>query len=286
MSKIIMLKGLPASGKSTWAKEQVTNGNGQIKRVNKDDLRAMIDCSKWSKDREEQIIEAQNELIKVFLTNGKTVIVDDTNFEWKHYERLERIADSFSKCDFEVNASFCDVPLRECLRRDALRPNPVGREVINRMARQYGVGVPKPYPYDEALEDVVICDLDGTLAHIGCRNPYDASTCELDTLNEPVAHYLKQTDYLCKPIYLFSGREEKYREPTEKWLNLHRIGFDRLVMRSTGDNRKDSIIKREMFEEHVRGKYNVRVVLDDRQQVVDMWRDLGLNVWQVAEGNF
>src|SRR5688572_8568486 len=101
-----MLKGLPASGKSTWAKEQVLKGEGKIKRVNKDDLRAMIDGGKWSKEREEQILECQNELIKIFLMYGKTVIVDDTNLEWKHYERLERIADSFKGGEIEVNDSF------------------------------------------------------------------------------------------------------------------------------------------------------------------------------------
>lgn len=59
-----------------------------------------------------------------------------------------------------------------------------------------------------------------------------------------------------------------------------------LFMRRTGDTRKDNIIKREIFNEHIRGKYNVLFVLDDRSRVVREWRAMGLTVFQVAEGNF
>ena len=62
-------------------------------------------------------------------------------------------------------------------------------------------------------------------------------------------------------------------------------GYKKLVMRKTGDYRKDSIVKREMFEEHIEGKYNVLFVLDDRNQVVDMWRkELGLTCLQCNYG--
>jgi hypothetical protein len=52
------------------------------------------------------------------------------------------------------------------------------------------------------------------------------------------------------------------------------------------DMRKDSVVKQELFERFVRDKYNISFILDDRQQVVDMWRGLGLTVFQVAEGDF
>ena len=57
-------------------------------------------------------------------------------------------------------------------------------------------------------------------------------------------------------------------------------------MRKTGDFRKDSIVKKELFDENVRGKYNIEFVLDDRNQVVEMWRSIGLVCLQVADGNF
>jgi hypothetical protein len=57
-------------------------------------------------------------------------------------------------------------------------------------------------------------------------------------------------------------------------------------MHAAADMRKDSVVKQELFERFVRDKYNISFILDDRQQVVDMWRGLGLTVFQVAEGDF
>ncbi|NBU34805.1 hypothetical protein EBS40_09370 [bacterium] len=140
MSKLIMLKGLPASGKSTWAKEQVRLSKGKTKRVNKDDLRAMIDDGEWSKQNEKLILEIRDELVFKFLMQGYDVIVDDTNLAPKHEKDLHAIlkmveAGSWfpggeSNMEFEVK--WFDTPLAECIRRDMLRPNPVGKKVIRR----------------------------------------------------------------------------------------------------------------------------------------------------------
>jgi len=136
---------------------------------------------------------------------------------------------------------------------------------------------------------VVICDLDGTLSLFEkedkskphYRNPYNASTCDKDLLNEVVAGIIKD-----KCVILVSGREGKYREPTLKFLENNGINYFRLFMRKTGDNRKDSIVKQEIYENCIKNSYDVEYVLDDRNQVVEMWRSLGLTCLQVAEGNF
>lgn len=281
--KIIILKGLPASGKTTWAKAEVEKSEGRIKRVNKDDLRAMLDAGKWSKEREETILRARDWIVAETLALKKTIIVDDTNLHPKHFETLQDLAELYS-AEIEINDSFLSVPMKECIRRDALRPNPVGRDVIRRMARDFGVGMPEPY-YIAVLPYAVICDIDGTLAILGKRNPYDASTCEQDKVNLPVSYYLQHLDSF-NQVFLFSGREEKYREQTESWLKANRIPYNSLHMRPTGNSEKDVIIKKRMFEEHIRGKFNVHVVLDDRDQVVDGWRELGLTCFQVADGDF
>jgi hypothetical protein len=57
-------------------------------------------------------------------------------------------------------------------------------------------------------------------------------------------------------------------------------------MRAESDFRKDSIVKKELFDNHIKNKYFIEYVLDDRNQVVDMWRDMGLKCLQVQEGNF
>lgn len=146
--------------------------------------------------------------------------------------------------------------------------------------------------YNEIMRPTaIICDLDGTLALLGNRSPYDASSCENDTLNYPIANilevYAHQTLHDIKLI-LVSGREEKYRKPTEAWLKKHNIThYEALYMRQTGDKRKDTIIKKELYKKHIEGAYEILFVLDDRDQVVNMWRqDLGLTCLQVAYGNF
>lgn len=143
-----------------------------------------------------------------------------------------------------------------------------------------------------ALPDCVICDIDGTLAIMGDRSPFEWEKVGIDTVNEPVA------DLLCmveawgmeqheNKIIILSGRDGSCRQETLDWLHAHGIPFTELYMRKAKDNRKDAIIKRELYEEHILGKYNVSFILDDRDQVVALWRkDLGLPCFQVNYGSF
>jgi len=73
---------------------------------------------------------------------------------------------------------------------------------------------------------------------------------------------------------------------TMDWLIENEVDFDELHMRNPGDQRKDSVVKREMFDEFIKDKYNVLFVVDDRDQVVEMWRSMGLTCLQVNYGDF
>jgi hypothetical protein len=142
-------------------------------------------------------------------------------------------------------------------------------------------------PQDNNLPPAIICDLDGTLAIIGKRSPFEDMHCEGDELNEPVAEILDTYFKKGDSIILMSGRMDRSKEPTERWLTKHGIRFHHLYMRKTNDMRKDAVIKKELFEKHIKNKYFVRFVLDDRNQVVDLWRkDLGLPCLQVNYGDF
>lgn len=272
-----MLKGLPASGKSTYAKELVSKG---WKRVNKDDLRGMIDDGKWSKGNEEIVKSSQIDLVQKFIRLGKDVVIDDTNF---HYEDFWKQFSKDMGVEFEVK--FFDVPMVECIERDAKRGDKsVGGEVIERMWNQYLR--PKPVEYNQKLPDCYIFDIDGTLAKMTGRSPYDYTQVHTDVPNHSItmiARLLKQSGL---PIILCSGRKAECKEETEKWLKDNVIPFDFLFMRATGDDRKDSIIKKEIYYTHIKDKYNILAVFDDRNQVVDMWRSLGLTCLQVDYGNF
>ena len=139
--------------------------------------------------------------------------------------------------------------------------------------------------------NAIMCDLDGTLSLLNGRSPYKAETCNEDLVNEPVAKLVDAMYSQGYAIIFLSGREDKYRPQTleflDKAVKCARDWQHLLYMRETGDFRKDSIVKRELFINNVQSKWKVLFVLDDRQQVVDMWRNIaGLKVAQVAEGDF
>ena len=160
----------------------------------------------------------------------------------------------------------------------------VGKDVIMKMWRQH---VAKPVKRDdEGLPKAIIVDIDGTLAIRNGRSPYDMSRVGEDSLNEVVAEVVDRfsTDYV---VIVMSGRDESCRNDTVEWLYEYGVPFDCLYMRAEGDSRRDSVVKTELFEEFVDGVYDVRLVFDDRDQVVaETWRSLGLTCFQVAEGNF
>jgi predicted kinase len=126
---IIVLKGLPGSGKSTWARDLIAREPERYKRINKDDLRAMLDGGRWSETSEKFIVRARDVLLDAALSAGRSVIIDDTNLEPAHEARIRHIAAGRA----QVEVRFFDVPLEECIRRDSLRPQPVGESVIRQM---------------------------------------------------------------------------------------------------------------------------------------------------------
>jgi hypothetical protein len=140
------------------------------------------------------------------------------------------------------------------------------------------------------MTKAIICDLDGTLALIGDRDPFNPKTIETDLLNNPVANilevYTHQTLFEIQIIFI-TGRFERYRQQTDTWLHKHHIDDYVLFMRPDNDSRKDIIYKKEVYQHHIEPKYDVIFVLEDRDQTVKMWRqELGLTCLQVEYGAF
>lgn len=138
-------------------------------------------------------------------------------------------------------------------------------------------------------EPAVIFDVDGTLAlRTGDRSPYDMTRVGEDEPNGPVVEMLrtivKAGDH---KIVVTSGRDESARRQTEVWFACMDIHIDDLFMRRVGDQRPDNVVKLELYRRWIEPVYDVRWVVDDRRQVVSMWRrELGLLCAQVAEGDF
>ncbi|MBC8755433.1 AAA family ATPase [Kordia sp. YSTF-M3] len=293
MKKIIILQGIPASGKSTYAKKLVSENPGMYKRINRDSLREMLDCGRFSKGNEKFIKKTRDFLIKESLIAGKHIIVDDTNIDPSNLEHINEIAKAYREETghiVKVELKTMEIDVEEAILRDSKREKPVGREVILKMHKQLHTKEKLKNEYrtqDETLPKAIICDLDGTLSLINNRSPFDGSKCERDLPNVPVINLVKNYQKLGFKILLLSGRSGKFQPETERWLQKYEVEYDALWMRAEKDNRKDSIIKEELFTQNIENKYFVEFVLDDRNQVVDLWRQkLQLPCLQVFYGNF
>jgi predicted kinase len=308
MTTLWITRGLPASGKTTWARQHLLSRPlGQIIRLNRDDLRRMGLPDGYSepvRDAEKMITILRDTALEALLRDGRDVIVDDTNLRSRYVRDLMLIAES-AGAKVEI-VLFTDVSLEECIRRDAVRTGAakVGEEVIRGMHTRY-IGrplstptlerpvTPEPYVPISGAPRAVLVDLDGTVALLD-RGPYDESCVSTDRPNAPVITAVRALVRCGHTPVFMSGRTEGCRRETESWLSHHVLGPDsnlgvqeiRLHMRSVGDVRPDHVVKLELFNAHVRHRYDVRLVLDDRDQVVRLWRSLGLTCLQVAEGNF
>ena len=139
------------------------------------------------------------------------------------------------------------------------------------------------------MRKVILVDIDGTIALRGDRAPHDHDSSMEDAVNLPVVKIIDATvKQMGFPLILLSGRQEKYRDVTEYWLGTHNLFPYRhaLLMRCTGDDRADEIVKEEIYRSVVEPTFAVYAVFDDRAKVVAMWRRIGLTCLQVAEGNF
>ncbi|UPT67305.1 MAG: AAA family ATPase [Sphingobacteriales bacterium JAD_PAG50586_3] len=269
MKKVILMRGLPGSGKSTYAKQLVDDNPGMYKRINRDDLRAMFDNGITNNSNEKFIKQVRDMLIVKALADGKHVIVDDTNLSETNETRIKQLVHQFNKehnDSVAVEVKEMETSLEESLARDAKREKPVGDKVIRQMHRQFYARTVDYVQQDESLPKALMCDLDGTLAILGKRGPFDEHLCESDDLNKPVANVLLTYAALGYKILLLSGRRDSSRVQTENWLKTYNIPYEVLLMRAAKDARKDSIVKREIFDQHVAGKYFVEFVLDDRDQ--------------------
>ena len=133
--EVVILRGLPASGKTTWATALV-QATPFYKRVSKDDLRAMLDAGVYSPEHEAFIRRARDLLIQDAVAHGHSVIVDDTNLNPEHVEHIRALVASFN-VTVRVVDIVCSV--EDAIARDATRAKPVGAERIRAMAEQYQI---------------------------------------------------------------------------------------------------------------------------------------------------
>ena len=143
-------------------------------------------------------------------------------------------------------------------------------------------------------KECIVCDIDGTLAHMSGRilrhgkkvAPFADWDAYDDKVDEKIAEIVNLFHNSGRSIVICSGRKSNSKKVLQEWLLQNKIPFDEIFMRDKNDNRKDSIIKSEIYYRDIKPFYEVFCVLDDRNQVVEKWREIGLKTLQVSDGNF
>ncbi len=295
-------RGLPASGKTTWANLLVSEYKAKIARFNNDDIRDRLTAGaisegtfKWTPKFEKDVQKVFNFDMTTHLDQGYDVVLDNTYLNPKTLKALQTFLTQNYPNVIQVIKDFRHVLVNECLKRDKERgkagERSVGAPVILEMWAKYVLPTIPPYhsllPYTGLA---IIVDLDGTLAVLNGREPYDASNCDVtDTPNRAVLDLVKNYLALYYKVFFVSGRMDKDREPTLRFLkNSCGLGMNNplveLLMRKTDDTRHDWIIKKEIFDANIRDKYEVLFCVDDRPMVIRMWKELGLTVLDVGAG--
>jgi predicted kinase len=307
MPSLFLTVGLPASGKSSWAKSKVEH-NAKTARVNYDDIRKMMGGT----PPEAAVQEAAKAAVRQLLAKGWNVIVDNTNLTDSAKARWTEIA-AQGKAKLEV-VDFLKVPVETCVERDNIRLHDrVSPPVIWTMALKAGL-------LRFSDKQKVLVDVDGTLAcHDGIRSPYDETLVHLDTEYSVVHQWVKnmatwngycmdcflfiatpetdETDIdirFCKcaepklvpkyEIIIVSGRSTACALSTYKWLYSRNIPFSYIFMRNRGDHRPDVIVKQEFLDAMLKyfPKEQIAFALDDRPCVVkEVWRKNGITVFPV-----
>lgn len=314
MQHILIMVGISGSGKSTFARQFVLD-NPTYLRIGRDELRRSLlpvplgEFWKWDDTRkfriERLVTELEKTALLAALDQGWNVVLDNTHLRQRYInDVLKLVATRTVTVDFQV----VEVSLDEAIRRDRVRPDVVGETVIREQMNRFTMLKKQfdlrqqlifPIPIDRVdalaqrpeLPHCILVDIDGTVALIHNRTAFDWHLVGQDRPNKPVLSVVRAMWAAGCAIMFVSGRDAVCRPETIGWLAEHlgwQEGTDyQLFMRPKGDSRKDAIIKRELFDAHIRDRYFVEFVLDDRDQVVALWRNqLGLTCLQVDYGNF
>ena len=301
--KLLILVGAPGSGKSTFARYFIRTEDNWV-RVNRDDFRLMqFGDTLMSPFYEERITKMVEASVITLLKHHTNVIIDATNCSLRTLEDMIQAYTEYADISFKVFDLSVEELVKRCDKRCEQTGKFIPKSAIEKHVTQLQYtkekfdfkSIPRAVKeatltyatQDSSLPKAIICDLDGTLSLLNGRDPYDASSADEDGLNAPVASVLAMAKAQGYKVILLSGREQLYREPTERFLLKRQIAYDLLLMRTTNDYRKDNVIKKELFQQEIAGKYFIEFLLDDRNQVVEMWRkDLHLPCFQVNYGDF
>jgi len=305
--ELIFTRGLPASGKSTYAEAWVKENPKERIRVNRDILRMEL-FGYWyhpasmphgkQQEREFEVTHYQDKAIIDGLQTGKDIIVDNTNLNPRVFQDIKKIGNQSPR----VNITHVDFPVHveECVRRNNNRDRKVPEHVIRSMAARYTNGdgtkfhlFPNTYPvkpitYPAERKETFGFDMDGTLTNVDSILHYvrkNSKYKDFDSFhrssyfspaNQNVVEILFEAADKGFTIVIVTGRNEKYRDVTQAWLDEHNIPYDNnIFMRPENDFRPDTVIKNDIFQQ-INQYYHMVHFVDDREDISKVWEQNGV----------
>lgn len=271
--KAVITVGISASGKTYWASQQ------DAVDINRDWIRFNVIAPganwgnyKFNKHKENEVTKIQEQMVMDAQGKCQDVIISDTNINPNTRNKWIKLLGDLG---YEVEIKEFPISLEDAYKRDSLRANGVGQNVIYSQYQKWlEYKGRKTYVADGGKPKAILFDIDGTLAHMEGRSPFAWDKINTDSVKELIkamAIGYDAQDYL---VICVSGRDGVCYDDTKTWLNVNRIPFWYLFMREEGDTRKDTIIKEEIFWDKIANHYNVVGVVDDRPSVVRMWHEL------------
>lgn len=294
MNKLIICRGIQGSGKSTFAKQWAEEDPTHRIRFNWDDMRNMMG-KYWVPERENTGImkTLRASFLEDMMLKGWDIVIDNMNLnpkDWVFYESLIEAHNKKGGTQYEIEYKDFFTPVEECIRRDAMRPNPIGEAVIISTWKRYKHFIVckeienKFYnmkTYDANKRDCIIADMDSTLCVNLTGRPFYTDDWKekliYDTpLAGPISILRAQKMTGTCDILIVTGRKDEGRDQTEEWLKTYNVPYDRLFMRGQNDYTKSDIFKENILKNIILPKYNVLFALEDDNKCVQMYRRNGL----------
>jgi len=298
--RLILMVGPPGSGKSTFARNRIYNDGDHGAAT------TYINQDSQGADHMDLFFNA--------VMNGNDIIVDRMNFNKQQRDRYISYARlKQPQCEVEIivlheNYETCLERVRNRFgKHETINEEKSARGALQTFFTKYERPTAEEadiltfiYP-DGPKPKVIVCDLDGTLCDVEHRRHHVRPTEEGakknwkaffdgipdDPINQWCADIIRNFEQIGAANTVFcSGRDDNQRKMTVEWLTKHGFDTQPLYMRNRHDSRQDSIVKENILDFELLTRYEPYFMIDDRKQVVEMWRRRGFVCLQCDEGDF
>lgn len=295
--KLILCRGIQGSGKTYFAKAWVAEDPENRIRINNDDIRNMLGPY-WVASREKLVSSIKKNMAEEAINRGYDIVVDNMNLNpkevlfWKDMVKMANMDPDGYQYEIEFKDFF--IPLEECIRRDAMRPNPIGEKVIRETWKRYKhfIQTTEVEKHVDSMRrytgkpKCIVIDMDSTMCFNVTKRPWYGDGAAEGMLNDiPNTGVVDIVRDLSKiySIVVATGRDTTQAEVTKEWLAKQGIEVDKYFFRTPRDYRKGVEVKKEQITD-ILEEYDIVAIFEDCEPIVQMYREMGLTVLQPNKG--